>query len=187
MKATRICAVDDCERTAKSLGLCGLHHQRYWRYGTTDLPERKRPVCSIAGCSTLATARGYCPKHYARLLKHGDPTAYYPANPTPYDRVMSRTTPGPDGCIEYQGNRGRFGYGQARVGSRIDGTRRTVRVHRLVWEHHYGPIPEGLVVRHKCDNPPCCNIEHLEIGTQQENIQDKVERGRSRWGRRETA
>ena len=184
MKATRVCTVENCERPAKSLGLCGMHHQRQWRLGATNLPDRPRVTCSVEGCPTVAKAQGYCPKHYERLRRHGDPLAHYPTNPTPYERVMSRTAPGPDGCIEYQGTRGRFGYGQTRIGSRIDGTRRSVKVHRLVWEEHHGPIPEGLVVRHKCDNPPCCNIEHLEIGTQQDNIRDKVERGRSRWSER---
>lgn len=188
MKATRTCSVEGCDQPTKSTGLCSRHYQRYLRYGTTDLPERKcRPTCNIADCSTPAKAQGYCPKHYERLRRNGDPNAYYPMRARPYDRVMSRTALRPDGCIEYQGSRSRYGYGQTRVGSRADGTRRSVKVHRLVWEEHHGPIPEGLVVRHKCDNPPCCNIEHLEIGTQQDNIRDKVERGRSRWNRRAKA
>lgn len=42
-----------------------------------------------------------------------------------------------------------------------------------------GPIPEGYVVMHLCDNPPCANPEHLKAGTQNENIQDAVRKGRS--------
>jgi hypothetical protein len=42
----------------------------------------------------------------------------------------------------------------------------------------YGEIPKGMVIRHKCDNPACCNIEHLEIGTPLDNVNDMIERGR---------
>jgi hypothetical protein len=53
-----------------------------------------------------------------------------------------------------------------------------VRAHRYVWIMMRGPIPPGLVVRHKCDNPPCINIDHLELGTVKQNAQDMMERGR---------
>jgi hypothetical protein len=46
----------------------------------------------------------------------------------------------------------------------------------------FGEIPEGFVVRHKCDNRQCINPEHLELGTQLDNIQDAVLRGRSAKG-----
>ena len=52
-------------------------------------------------------------------------------------------------------------------------------LHRLMWEaHNAEPIPEGMVVRHTCDNTRCCNPNHLVIGTQQENVDDMYERGR---------
>lgn len=57
------------------------------------------------------------------------------------------------------------------------------RLHRVIYEMNYGTIPKGMVIRHKCDNPNCCNIEHLEIGTQKDNVEDMIKRGRSLKGR----
>lgn len=55
------------------------------------------------------------------------------------------------------------------------------RLHRVLYEIKYGTIPKGLVVRHKCDNRYCCNIEHLEIGTVKDNVRDMIERGRDKY------
>ena len=55
---------------------------------------------------------------------------------------------------------------------------KTMHIHRFVWEQWQGEIPIGMVVRHKCDNPACVNIEHLELGTVADNNRDMVERGR---------
>ena len=53
---------------------------------------------------------------------------------------------------------------------------------RVLWENSYGPIPPGLIIRHRCDNPTCINLDHLELGTQLDNIQDRVDRGRCATG-----
>jgi transposase len=50
---------------------------------------------------------------------------------------------------------------------------------RWLYEKSIGKIPKGFVIRHKCDNPKCINIDHLEIGTQKDNVQDMMKRGRN--------
>jgi hypothetical protein len=78
-------------------------------------------------------------------------------------------------CWEWQGYRDRRGYGQIGV-SRP--RRRLVYAHRLAWEDTNGPIPDGMMVCHSCDNPPCCNPAHLFLGTQRDNMQDASDKGR---------
>lgn len=50
--------------------------------------------------------------------------------------------------------------------------------HRAVWIATKGPIPDGMLVLHTCDRPPCCNPDHLFIGTHQDNTQDMIEKDR---------
>lgn len=57
---------------------------------------------------------------------------------------------------------------------------RNIRVHRLSWELWNGTISPGIEVCHQCDNPICCNPEHLFLGTHRENINNKVEKSRHR-------
>jgi hypothetical protein len=75
-------------------------------------------------------------------------------------------------CWEWQRTRNNCGYGRVTVQGK------KVLVHRLAYELWVGPIPRGLVVRHRCDNPACCNPAHLEVGTRRENTQDMMRRGR---------
>ncbi len=55
---------------------------------------------------------------------------------------------------------------------------KNIGAHRLSWILTRGPIPSGLIVRHACDNPKCCNPCHLDIGTHYDNAQDTIKRGR---------
>lgn len=82
------------------------------------------------------------------------------------------------GCWEWKGYKVR-GYGRTIIGSRTDGTRKTIAAHRLSYETFVGPIPDGMEVCHKCDNPCCVNPEHLFVGTRQDNIDDREAKGRN--------
>jgi hypothetical protein len=79
---------------------------------------------------------------------------------------------GPDECWQWTASKARGGYGQFCFQKRPE------RAHRISYEITNGPIPPGLCVCHKCDDPGCCNPNHLFLGTNAENMTDKVEKGR---------
>lgn len=79
------------------------------------------------------------------------------------DSVFDRLIQAGD-CWEWQGHRGRFGHGTVRLRGRHH------LVHRVVYEHLVGTIPEGLELDHLCRNPPCCNPAHLDPVTHAENM-----------------
>jgi len=87
-------------------------------------------------------------------------------------------TPQPTPCRLWQGAIDRDGYGclSGRGPGNSANNHKRLRAHRWVWEQANGPIPPGLVIRHKCDNRLCYRLEHLEIGTVADNNRDAAER-----------
>lgn len=80
----------------------------------------------------------------------------------------------PNGCLEWSRGCDQDGYGIVTLQSR------TRRAHRMAWAvRHKRHPPQGMVVRHKCDNPPCIDADHLLLGTVAQNNGDRQRRGRS--------
>jgi hypothetical protein len=104
--------------------------------------------------------------------------------PCPWERLEYRflskvREAGPDECWEWIGARLPFGYGN--YWSYFD--RRYKGAHRYAWERMFGPVPAEKCVLHSCDNPPCVNPAHLFLGTDLDNVQDCIQKGRrARWG-----
>lgn len=98
----------------------------------------------------------------------------------PLDRFYEKTQPaskvsgsGVDTfCLEWASHKTGTGYG------RFFADGKAQAAHRWIFQYQTGPIPKGLEVRHRCDNPCCVRMDHLELGTRQDNMSDMVQRGR---------
>lgn len=87
-------------------------------------------------------------------------------------RMHACTRALPWGCWHWTKSQDSNGYGHLRVGSRLE------KAHRHAYTVWVGPIPDGLQVLHDCDNPRCCNPAHLHLGTLQQNMAERDQRGR---------
>lgn len=93
------------------------------------------------------------------------------------ERIWARIQKGSENeCWPYLGRICPDGYGAICYRSK------NIAAHRAVWIAVNGPIPEGLIIRHHCDNRRCCNPSHLAIGTTKDNVRDRVTRNRSASG-----
>lgn len=77
-----------------------------------------------------------------------------------------------NGCTRWLGGKNNDGYPMFW----LDG--KTIHGARALWIIVYGEIPEGLIIRHSCDNPECLNLSHLELGTPKQNTADALARNR---------
>ncbi len=80
-------------------------------------------------------------------------------------------------CWEWKDALNSKGYGHLSIGGRSG---KDILSHRIAKTLSMGTeIPDGLLVMHVCDNPPCCNPGHLDLGTNQDNLTDMVNKGRA--------
>ena len=168
------CSIEGCDTLSFSRGWCQKHYRRWKNNGDPNfVTVRKRPGCIVEGCDGLHNAHGYCLLHYQRVRSAGSTDIINPKSLDVSEVFDSHLgAPNSSGCIEWQGTRNRQGYGK------IQRNRKAIHAHRYAYERAHGPIPEGLVVRHKCDNPPCVNPDHLEVGTHKDNSDDCTARRR---------
>lgn len=95
--------------------------------------------------------------------------------------ILDRIVVTEAGCWEWARAKTRKGYGHAQKGAI------KLRAHRFAFELWNGPIPDGMMVLHSCDNPPCCNPEHLRVGTAKDNVFDMIQRNRAWFLKRSAA
>lgn len=77
-----------------------------------------------------------------------------------------------DDCQEWTRAMSPLGYGVVRMEGR------NFFVHRVAYFLKHGPFPNNLNICHRCDNPKCCNSNHLFLGTQADNIRDMFQKDR---------
>lgn len=150
-KAFHVKRCEQTERKYCSKACFRKHHARTCpNCGVVFTPSKERVCCSNA-CH-VAYAKRYKMENYAAIF-----WSYI-------DRSGD--------CWEWQGTHNEQGYGC------FDLNKKRRASHRVAYELTHGTIPDGLLVLHRCDNPPCCNPDHLFLGTHKDNADDCAAKGR---------
>lgn len=134
--------------------------------------------CAVGECGRRADSKGFCSKHYKRMRRGSDPNTPSREELSLEERFRAKlgVQDAVTGCIPWDAATLSKGHGQFWLSGTM------VCAHRIAWELRHGPIPDGLWVLHRCDNPPCCNPEHLFLGTHKDNMADMRNKGRSLTG-----
>lgn len=180
----RICTFEGCGRPHEAKGLCNAHYRQLQRRGYTfeigSVKPRRPPsglACSFEGCDRPYEAGGFCRAHYSQFRATGgvwEIGANKRQGELTMGWILSWTREAGE-CREWSRSRNKDGYGE------LHARGRTRRVHRVMLELKLGrKLAAGECVRHTCDNPPCVNPDHLVVGTQRDNVQDAIARGRHR-------
>lgn len=91
-------------------------------------------------------------------------------------RFLKFLAPGENGCIVWTGTRIKDGYGHFGLNGK------NVLATHVAWHLAGNERPPGKIIMHSCDNPPCCNPEHLSCGTQEDNMRDRARKWRGARG-----
>lgn len=151
------------------------------------LPDPKNPNPSgLCGCGCGELAPLATATHRDRNEVKGFPRRYVPGHKNGPTRrpVVERFwdhVEKSDNCWLWTGCPSAFGHGKISMGGIGS---KEVGAHRLSWEIHCGPIPDGLSVLHTCDVPACVRPDHLFLGRQRDNIADMIAKGRNAYGER---
>jgi hypothetical protein len=133
-------------------------------------------ACSVSGCDSIHYGKGFCQKHYHRERRTGDASTVRIGHRYEVQDAavrLAERSEWRDGCLIYTtGYESRSGHVMMGYLGGYQG------VHRVAYAVANGPIPDGCVVRHKCDAPRCINPAHLELGTVADNNRDRDVRGR---------
>lgn len=136
-------------------------------------------TCKVEGCEKKAHARELCTMHYQRQKRKGKtgPAVSLIAPEGAHEAFLHLVDEGVSECVEWPFGKDGYGYGCTTHNGKKE------RAHRAQWERkNRRNIPDGMVVRHTCDNPSCVNPSHLILGTQSENIADQEIHGRKAKG-----
>lgn len=186
------CSIAECDRKCKSRTseLCHPHYDRQYRllHPRPSPPPSVQRICSFEGCTEPFSARELCTRHYKQRQRGNNlkplsaPRIVYrrpSQSMTIVERLAARSERATDllpdldvPCLFWTGTKmDRRGYGA------IYSDGKTWSTHRLVYFLTTGDSP--LMVRHRCDRPPCIEPTHLIGGTGFDNAADRIERGRS--------
>ena len=178
-KIMGVCVNPGCEREAEEGKECkNCKRLKRRRENRKIKLNRRKPddICTVFGCYEPKYHRGLCVKHYQRHKKTGDVFSeeHIIQDFTLKEKLLFNVKLDKETrCWEWQGRKDPDGYGGLSVGDF------PVRAHRIMYEVVKGPIPDGLFVCHKCDNPGCCNPAHLFLGTMDDNNNDRDSKGRT--------
>jgi hypothetical protein len=167
--------------TRNGYSVCNLHYQRLLHHNSFDLPKRALSRhCTCANCgkefdrgyainSRRKRQPQYCSTECQSIAWRNE------AQNTEASRFWKWVRIGEsEECWEWTGYRSKLGYGRFSRPGQVG----TQMAHRIAYELVNGPLPPDLFACHKCDNPPCCNPNHLFAGTASDNVRDAVQKGR---------